>query len=89
MRTKFKDQILKGRSTKLGLMTAFARVPVVGLKGILVPIASIEGDSIVYRDYDDLSVVVSRPKGLVTPVLRNTEGMGFLDIENGIAEEGA
>ena len=41
-----------------------------------------------YRDYVDLSVAVATPEGLVTPVLRNAEAMGFLDIEKGIAELG-
>lgn len=38
-----------------------------------------------YRDYVDLSVAVATPKGLVTPVVRNVEGMGFVDIEKEIA----
>lgn len=48
--------------------------------------ASIEGDQIVYRDYVDLSVAVSTPKGLVVPVVRNAESMGLVDIEKAIAE---
>ena len=52
--------------------------------------ASSEGASIVYRDYINLSIAVATPKGLVTPMLRNAEAMGFLDldIEKGIAELG-
>ncbi|TFY80081.1 hypothetical protein EWM64_g3927 [Hericium alpestre] len=50
--------------------------------------ASIEGDSIVYREYVDLSVAVATPKGLVTPVLRNAESMGFVDIEREITALG-
>ena len=69
-------------------MTAFARASVLALKEIPAANASIEGDSIVYRDYVDLSVAVATPKGLVTPVLRNAEAMGFLDIEKGITELG-
>lgn len=41
-----------------------------------------------YRDYVDLSVAVATPKGLVTPVLRNAEGMSFVDIEREIASLG-
>lgn len=88
MRGKFKDQILKEHNIKLGFMSAFARASVLALKEIPAANASIEGDSIVYRDYVDLSVAVATPKGLVTPVLRNAEGMGFLDVEKGIAELG-
>jgi 2-oxoglutarate dehydrogenase E2 component (dihydrolipoamide succinyltransferase) len=85
MRSKFKEQILKDQNIKLGFMSAFARASVLALKEIPAANASIEGDSIVYRDYVDLSVAVATPKGLVTPVLRNAEAMGFLDIEKGIA----
>jgi 2-oxoglutarate dehydrogenase E2 component (dihydrolipoamide succinyltransferase) len=45
----------------------------------------LQGDEIVYRDYVDLSVAVATPKGLVTPVVRNAETMGFVDIEKEIA----
>jgi len=88
MRGKYKDQILKDQGIKLGFMSAFARASVLALKEIPAANASIEGDSIVYRDYVDLSVAVATPKGLVTPVLRNAEAMGFLDIEKGIADLG-
>lgn len=88
MRAKYKDQILKDQGIKLGFMSAFARASILALKEIPAANASIEGDSIVYRDYVDLSVAVATPKGLVTPVLRNAEGMGFLDIEKGIANLG-
>ena len=88
MRAKFKDDIPKKHNVKLWFMSAFARASVLALKEIPAANASIEGDSIVYRDYVDLSVAVATPKGLVTPVLRNAEAMGFLDIEKGIAELG-
>jgi len=88
MRAKYKDQILKDHNVKLGFMSAFARASVLSLREIPAANASIEGDSIVYRDYVDLSVAVATPKGLVTPVLRNAESMGFVDIEKGIADLG-
>lgn len=88
MRSKYKDQILKDQGIKLGFMSAFAHASVLALKEIPAANASIEGDSIVYRDYVDLSVAVATPKGLVTPVLRNAETMGFLDVEKGIADLG-
>lgn len=46
------------------------------------------GDTIVYHDYVDISVAVSTPKGLTTPVVRNVESMNILDIEKAIAELG-
>ena len=54
--------------------------------------ASIEGpnggDTIVYREYVDLSIAVATEKGLVTPVVRNAEAMSMIDIERAISEIG-
>ena len=51
MRAKFRDQILKEHNIKLGFMSAFARTSVLALKDIPAANATIEGDSIVYRDW--------------------------------------
>ena len=88
MRAAYKDKILKDKGVKLGFMSAFAKASCIALKEIPAANASIEGDQIVYRDFVDLSVAVATPKGLVTPVLRNAEGMSFLDIESGIVALG-
>lgn len=92
MRSQYKDQILKDHGVKLGFMSAFARASCLALKEIPAANASIEGpgpgEQIVYRDYVDLSVAVSTPKGLVTPVVRNAENMSFLEIEQAIAALG-
>lgn len=88
MRKKYKDEIFKEHDVKLGFMSAFARACTLALQEIPAANASIEGDEIVYRDFVDLSVAVATPKGLVTPVVRNTETMNFLEIENGIASLG-
>lgn len=84
MRTRFKDEVLKQHDVKLGFMSAFTKASCLALKEIPVANASIEGDEIVYRDYVDLSVAVATPKGLVTPVVRNAETMGFIEIEKEI-----
>ncbi|KAG0701335.1 hypothetical protein DFH29DRAFT_927354 [Suillus ampliporus] len=88
MRKKYKDEVLKEHDVKLGFMSAFARACTLALKEIPAANASIEGDEIVYHDYVDLSVAVATPKGLVTPVVRNVEGMGFVEIEKEIAALG-
>ncbi|KAF5379169.1 hypothetical protein D9615_006007 [Tricholomella constricta] len=85
MRKKFKDQVMKEHEVKLGYMSAFAKACTLALREIPAANASIEGEEIVYRDYVDLSVAVATPKGLVTPVVRNTETMNFVDIEKEIA----
>lgn len=86
-RKKSKDAVLEKHGVRLGFMGPMARASALALKEIPAVNASIEGeDTIVYRDYVDLSVAAAIPKGLVTPVLRNVETMGVLDIERGIAE---
>lgn len=93
MRKLYKDGVLKERGVKLGFMSAFAKAACLALKEIPGANASIEGpgvgDQIVYRDYVDLSVAVATPKGLVTPVVRNAESLGFVEIEEEIARLGA
>ena len=85
-RKKNKEAVLEKHGVKLGMMGSMARASVLALKEIPAANASIENDDIVYRDYVDLSVAASIPKGLVTPVLRNIESMSILQIEQGIAE---
>lgn len=87
-RKLYKDGVLKNEGVKLGFMSAFAKAACLALKEIPAANASIEGDSIVYRDYVDLSVAVATPKGLVTPIVRNAESMGLIEIEKAIADLG-
>lgn len=87
-RKLYKDGILKKEGIKLGFMSLFARASCLALKEINAANAAIEGDQIVYRDYVDLSVAVATPKGLVTPVVRNAETLGLLEIEQAIADLG-
>ncbi|KAL1411244.1 2-oxoglutarate dehydrogenase complex E2 component [Vanrija albida] len=88
-RKLYKDGVLKADGVKLGFMSAFARASVLALREIPEANASIEDDHIVYHDYVDLSVAVATPKGLVTPVVRNAEELGLIDIEREIANLGA
>ncbi|KAJ5885321.1 hypothetical protein N7495_009831 [Penicillium taxi] len=91
-RKLYKDDVLKKTGVKLGFMSAFSRACVLAMRDIPAVNASIEGpnggDTIVYRDYVDISVAVATPKGLVTPVVRNTEDMDLVTIEKSIAELG-
>ncbi|RKP24909.1 hypothetical protein SYNPS1DRAFT_29348 [Syncephalis pseudoplumigaleata] len=90
LRTTYKDAVLKKHGVKLGFMSAFVRASCIALAEIPMVNASIEGggDTIVYRDYADISVAVATPKGLVTPVLRNAESMSFIEVERAIVELG-
>lgn len=91
-RKLYKDDILKKTGVKLGFMSAFSRACVLAMKEIPAVNASIEGpkggDTIVYRDYVDISVAVATEKGLVTPVVRNAESMDMVGIEKAIADLG-
>jgi 2-oxoglutarate dehydrogenase E2 component (dihydrolipoamide succinyltransferase) len=91
-RKLYKDDVLKKTGVKLGFMSAFTRACVLAMKDLPAVNASIEGpnggDTIVYRDYVDISVAVATEKGLVTPVVRNAEGMDLVTIEKSIADLG-
>ncbi|RYP74539.1 hypothetical protein DL770_007580 [Monosporascus sp. CRB-9-2] len=91
-RKLYKDEVLKKTGVKLGFMSAFARASVLAMRDIPAINASIEGenggDTIVYRDYVDISVAVATEKGLVTPVVRNAESMDMVTIEKSIADMG-
>ncbi|KAI0848676.1 2-oxoacid dehydrogenase acyltransferase [Daldinia vernicosa] len=91
-RKLYKDEVLKKTGVKLGFMSAFSRASVLAMRDIPAVNASIEGenggDTIVYRDYVDISVAVATEKGLVTPVVRNAESMDMVGIEKAIADMG-
>ena len=73
---------------KLGFMSAFVKASAFALQDQPIVNAVIEGNEIVYRDYIDISVAGSTPKGLVVPVIRNVEHMNFAHIEKTINELG-
>lgn len=91
-RKLYKDEILKKTGVKLGFMSAFTRAAVLAMRDLPVVNASIEGpdggDTIVFRDYVDVSVAVATEKGLVTPVVRNAEKQDMVGIEKSIADLG-
>ncbi|XP_078156473.1 dihydrolipoyllysine-residue succinyltransferase component of 2-oxoglutarate dehydrogenase complex 1, mitochondrial-like isoform X1 [Carex rostrata] len=86
LRSEYKDEFQKKHGVKLGLMSGFVKGAVTALQNQPVVNAVIDGDDIIYRDYVDISIAVGTPKGLVVPVLRNVENMGFADIEKKINE---
>ncbi|KAG0045761.1 2-oxoglutarate dehydrogenase complex E2 component [Gryganskiella cystojenkinii] len=89
LRSTYKDAVLKKHNIKLGFMSAFVKASCYALKELPAVNARIEGDSIVYNDYVDVSVAVATPKGLVTPVIRNAESLSFVEVEKSIAQYGA
>lgn len=87
-RNRYKDLFEKKHGIRLGFMSFFAKAAVLALRDVPAVNGAIEGDEIVYRDYADISVAVSAPQGLVVPVVRDADKLGFADIEKTIADFG-
>lgn len=89
MRSLYKDEFIKKTGVKMGFMGAFARASALAVKDIPAVNGAIEnGETMVFRDYMDLSIAVATPKGLVTPIVRNAESLSVLEIENEISNLG-
>lgn len=86
LRAKYKDQFEKRHGTRLGFMSLFVKAATEALKRFPAVNASIDGDDIVYHGYYDVGVAVSSDRGLVVPVLRDTDRMSMADVEAGIRE---
>jgi 2-oxoglutarate dehydrogenase E2 component (dihydrolipoamide succinyltransferase) len=84
LRNKFKDKFKEKHGVGLGFMSFFTKAVCVALKEYPAINASIDGDEIVFRDYTDISIAVSAPRGLVVPVIRNADQMNFAQIEQEI-----
>ncbi|QTR47035.1 2-oxoglutarate dehydrogenase complex dihydrolipoyllysine-residue succinyltransferase [Thiothrix litoralis] len=85
MRAEYKDAFEKKHKAKLGFMSLFVKAAAVALQRFPEVNASIDGNDIVYHGFCDIGIAVSSDRGLVVPILRNTENMGLADIESGIA----
>jgi len=88
MRNQYKDEFQKKYAVKLGFMSFFVKASVIGLKNFPAINAEIQGDEIVYKNYYNISIAVGTDRGLVVPVLRETDEMSFADIEKNIGQLG-
>ena len=88
MRNQYKEDFQKKYGVKLGFMSFFAKSCVIGLKNFPSINAEIQGDEIVYKNYYNISIAVGTDRGLVVPVLKETDEMSFADIEKTIGELG-
>jgi 2-oxoglutarate dehydrogenase E2 component (dihydrolipoamide succinyltransferase) len=84
MRSEHKEEFQKKYAVKLGFMSFFVKACVVGLKNYPVINAEIQGDEIIYKNYYNISIAVGTDRGLVVPVLKNTDEMSFAEIEKNI-----
>jgi 2-oxoglutarate dehydrogenase E2 component (dihydrolipoamide succinyltransferase) len=85
MRKELGEGFEKSHGIKLGFMSFFAKAAANALQKYPVVNSSVDGTDVIYHGYADISIAVATEKGLVTPVLRNVENMGFADIEGAIA----
>ena len=89
MRKRFQEKFEKEHGVKIGFMSFFVKAAVHALKKYPVLNASVDGNDIIYHGYFDVGIAVGSPRGLVVPILRNADQMGFADIEKKISEYGA
>jgi 2-oxoglutarate dehydrogenase E2 component (dihydrolipoamide succinyltransferase) len=85
LRSRYKESFEQRHGARLGFMSFFVKACVEALRRYPVVNASVEGADIVYHEYFDLGVAVSTDRGLIVPVLRDADRMGFADIEKTVA----
>ena len=88
MRKENQEDFQNRYGIKLGFMSFFVKACVIGLKNYPAINAEIQGEEIVYKNYYNISIAVGTDRGLVVPVLRETDEMSFADIEKKIGELG-
>jgi 2-oxoglutarate dehydrogenase E2 component (dihydrolipoamide succinyltransferase) len=86
LRKQYQEQFEKRHDVRLGFMSFYVKAVTEALKRYPEVNASIDGEDIVYHNYFDISMAVSTPRGLVTPVLKDCDMLGMADIEKGIKE---
>ncbi|CFQ32535.1 MULTISPECIES: 2-oxoglutarate dehydrogenase complex dihydrolipoyllysine-residue succinyltransferase [Yersinia] len=86
LRKQYGEAFEKRHGVRLGFMSFYIKAVVEALKRYPEVNASLDGEDVVYHNYFDISIAVSTPRGLVTPVLRDVDTMGMADIEKKIKE---
>ena len=86
LRKQYGEAFEKRHGVRLGFMSFYIKAVVEALKRFPEVNASIDGTDVVYHNYFDISIAVSTPRGLVTPVLRDVDTMSMADIEKKIKE---
>jgi len=88
IRNRYKSQFEKEHGVKLGFMSFFVKAAVAALKKYPIVNASVDGDEIVYHGYYDLGIAVGSPRGLVVPIVRDADSLGFSEVEKTIGDFG-
>jgi len=89
LRNEYKDLFLKKHGVKLGFMSFFTKACVHALKEVPEVNAEIDGTDVVYKNFVHMGIAAGTPTGLVVPVIRDADAMGFAEIEKAIGEKGA
>ena len=82
LRNRYKEQFEKEHGVRLGFMSFFAKAVTEALKKFPVVNASVEGTDVLYHNYYDIGIAVSTERGLMVPVLRDVDQMGFAEFES-------
>lgn len=88
-RAAYRDTFEKRHGVRLGFMSFFVKSAIIALREFPAVNAEIDGDELVYKNHYDIGVAVGTPQGLVVPVIRDADAMGFADIEKAIVDFGA
>lgn len=88
LRSKWKQKFLDNHGVKLGFMSFFVKAAIKALKAFPSVNAELDGEEVIYKNYYDIGVAVGGGKGLVVPVIRDTDRLSFAEIEKSIGDYG-
>ena len=88
LRVRYREAFEKQHEVRLGFMSFFVKAAVEALKQYPIINATVDGDDILYHGYFDIGIAVSSPRGLVVPILRDADQLGFAAIEKRIKDYG-
>jgi len=88
LRERYRESFEKKHGVRLGFMSLFVKACIVALKEIPAVNAEIDGDDLIYKNHYDIGVAVGTEQGLVVPVVRDADRLGFAEIEKTVAELG-
>lgn len=89
LRVRYRESFEKQHDVRLGFMSFFVKASVEALKQYPIINATVDGDDILYHGYFDIGIAVSSPRGLVVPILRDADKLGFATIEKRIKDFGS
>ncbi|MGH7032137.1 MAG: dihydrolipoyllysine-residue succinyltransferase, partial [Stellaceae bacterium] len=88
LRERYRESFEKQHGVRLGFMSIFAKACIVALKEIPAANGEIDGEDIIYKNHYDIGIAVGTEQGLVVPVVRDADQLGFAEIEKTVADLG-